>query len=151
MPEQSLLTDAVRALVGATSEPVEVEVTELAVERAIEVYGGKPRQFAAGDPVPGYVTAAIGSRAAGVRLPELMPKSILISNELSFERPLRMGETLRARQRIADISERFGGQFGYGIYIRTETELLDEAGSVVASTASTMMQYDPDEKRGGGE
>ena len=149
MPEQSLLTDDVRALVGATSEPVEVEVTLLAVERAIEVYGGRPRSFAAGDPVPGYVTSALASVAKGVELPTLLPRNILISNELAFERPLRLGERLSVRERIADISERFGGQFGYGIYIRSETEFLDASGEVVARTARTMMQYDADEKRGG--
>jgi acyl-CoA thioesterase FadM len=77
-----------------------------------------------------------------VRVPDLMPNSVLISNEWEFRRPLRVGDALTARSRLADISERFGGQFGYGLYIRTEVELRDMTGELVARTATTLMQYD---------
>ncbi len=142
MPEESLLTPEVRAAVGRTSEPVKVVVTERAVERALETYGMPPRKLAPGDPVPGIVTVALEADVRSVSAPEVLPKSLLISNELSFERPLRLGEELSVQQRIADISERLGGRFGYSIYVRTETEYRDANGEVVARTGTTMMQYD---------
>jgi len=140
--EQSLLTPEVRAAVGRASEPVTVTVTLRMVRRAMETYGLEPRDFAPGEPVPGYVTVALESEARSVPMPEVMPRSLLISNELAFERPLRLGEDLTLQNRIADISERLGGRFGYSIYVRSETEFRDSTGAVVARTGQTMMQYD---------
>lgn len=142
MPEESLLTPEIRAAIGRTSEPVTVVVTAKAVARALETYGMPPRTFAPGDPVPGIVTVALEADARSVESPEVLPRSLLISNEMWFERPLRLGETLTVQQRIADISERLGGRFGYSIYIRTETEYRDADGKLVARTGNTMMQYD---------
>jgi hypothetical protein len=137
-----LLTPEVRAAVGHTSEPVPLTVTARVVARALETYGLPPREFAPGDPVPGYVAFALESDARSVEAPEVMPQSLLISNEVFFERPLRLGEHLTVQARLADISERLGGRFGYSVYVRTETELRDSEGNVVARTAVTMMQYD---------
>ncbi|MGE5595657.1 MAG: MaoC family dehydratase N-terminal domain-containing protein [Hyphomicrobiales bacterium] len=142
MPDESLLTPEVRAYAGRTSEPVRVRVSARAVRRAIETYGGRRREFAEGDEVPGIVTVALEAESEPIAMPEVLPRSLLISNEMSFERPLRLGEELTVRQRIADISERLGGRFGYSIYVRSETEFFDASGQLVASTARTMMQYE---------
>lgn len=153
MPEESLLTDEVRALVGQATEAVEVEVAARHVRRAMDLYLGERKRlsFAAGERVPGYVLVALVSEAEGVDLPDVMPNSILISNEMLFERPLVMGERLILRSRIGDISERFGGRFGYSLYFRTETEACDPTGGVVAKTAQTMMYYDAAAATGNGE
>ena len=152
MPDESLLTDEVRALVGLATESVEVEVASRHVRRAMDLFLGRmDRSFAAGERVPGYVLVALVSEAEGVDLPQVMPDSILISNEMQFERPLLMGERLVLRSRIADISERFGGRFGYSLYFRTETEAFEPGGTSVARTAQTMMYYDATSATGEGE
>jgi len=154
MPDESLLTDEVRALQGRATPMLPVQVTPRAVRRAMDVYLGHHDGAAAepGSPVPGYVIAALDSESELPPLPDLLPNSLLISNEWSFERPLRLGEELSLTHRIAGISERFGGRFGYSIDFRSETEFRDAAGEVVARTAMTMMQYDASEARGeGGE
>lgn len=148
MPEESLLTPEVRALVGAASEPVTVEVTAQLARRAIEVYGGEPRSFAPGDRVPGPVVTALQGEANDLAVPSLMPRSILVSNDLSFERPLRVGEVLAVRRRIADISERLGGRFGYAIYVRSEVEFHDGEGALVATVGHTLMQYEHEAAEG---
>lgn len=142
MPEESLLTPGVRALVGATSEPVTVEVTALLARRAVDVYGGERRDFAPGDRVPGAVVTALQSEARDLRVPSLMPRNLLVTNDLSFERPLRVGDVLTMRRRIADISERLGGRFGYAIYVRSEVEFRDSDGALVATIGNTSMQYE---------
>lgn len=152
MPDQSLLTDDVRALIGREVVMGEVHVTPRAVKRALEVYTGVvPKSVPAdGEDVPGYAIAAFEGDYEGQPLPSLMPNSLLIANEWSFERPLRMGETLTAVHVIAGITERFGGRFGYSIDTRTEMHYKDADGNVVARSGFTMTQYSAADAREGG-
>lgn len=151
MPEESLLTPELRAFVGKSTAPVPVQVTSQAVRRAMDVfYGHHRRTFAPGDPVPGVVIAALVPDSEALEFPSPLPNGILVSDEWQFERPLRLGEELQAENTIADISERFGGQFGYSIYTRFEMLLRDEAGAIVARSGRTMMNYDASNARSGG-
>lgn len=137
-------------MIGRESAPVRVTVTKNVVRKAMETYGVPPRKFEPGDMVPGYAVVAFESEAERVEGPTLMKNFLMISNELSFERPLRLGEELTVSSRLADMSERFGGRFGYSIHVRTETVFRDASGAVVARSANTGMQYE-NEAPGGGE
>ena len=153
MPEESLMTDAVRALIGQAHPLMNVQVTRRSYQRALDVYlerhdYGPPD----GADVPGYVIEALDSETEPPSIPALLPQSLLISNEWQFERPLRMGEELEMTYRIVDISERFGGRFGYSIDFRTEVALSEPgAGAVVARSVRTMTQYSAADARDGGE
>lgn len=153
MPDESLLTAEVRALVGRETPLGRVQVTPKAYRRAMEVYTGQvPRSTPGpGEVVPGYVIAALDSEAPAPAIPSLLPNSILISNEWQFERPLRMGEDLDSVHAIVAVNERFGGRFGYSIDFRTEVVFRDAAGSAVARSANTMTQYSAAGADGGGE
>ena len=140
MADQSLITDEVRSHIGRTTDLRPVVVTVEAVARAVGVYGGEvPQEGIA----PGFVLINLAPEGQSLRLPDLMPASLLISNEFALERPLQVGEALQARSRIADISERLGGQFGHALYVRTDIEFFDHEGALVGRSASTMMHYDP--------
>ena len=121
-----------------------VQVTVRAVQRAMDVYlgdhSGAPTELGAN--VPGYVLAALDSESEPEPLPAVLPNSLLISNEWSFERPLRLGEELAVNYRVTSITERFGGRFGYSIDFRSEEEFVDATGAVVARSGRSMMQYD---------
>jgi hypothetical protein len=152
MVEESLLTPELRSWIGRETEAVSVRVTRRAVERALDVYyGARPGRLAPGDPVPGVVLAALEPEADHLFVPQPLPDTLLISNEWEYERPLRLEEELTARTRMADISERFGGRFGYSLYVRTDVEFRDAAGALVARAARTMMHYDASSARGGGD
>lgn len=152
MPDASLLTDDVRAQVGREGPPALVTVSRRAVERTMDLYRGNHHgRLAEGDPVPGYVLVALQPEAESVAIPELMPNSLLISNELTVERPLRLGEQVTVQSRLADISERLGGRFGYSLYVRTETNCHDASGAFVARMSQTLMYYDPAAERAGDE
>ena len=143
MPDESLLTDEVRALIGCETALGTVQVTPRAWRRALEVYTGRIPEGspAAGEPVAGYVIAALDSDSESAQLPNLMPNSILISNEWRFERPFRMGETLETSYAMVDITKRFGARFGYSIDFRSEVLYRDANGSVIARSSRTMTQY----------
>jgi hypothetical protein len=153
VPEESLLTDEIRAMAGRSISLGEVQVTRKAYHRALDVYLGDHDDGPPdGADVPGYVIEAINSDIEAPSVPLLMPQSILIANEWQFERPLRMGEVLQQTHRIVDISERFGGRFGYSIDVRTETALSEpRSGQVVARNLHTMTQYSAADARDAGE
>jgi hypothetical protein len=142
VPDQSLLTDDVRALIGVPRDMGVVQITPRVFGRALDVYlGSHPEPPPDGTPVPGYVIEALDPDVDAPQPPSLMPNSLLISNEWQFERQLRMGETLKVASRLVDVSERFGGRFGYSIDFRSEVEYSDATGAVVARTVRTMTQY----------
>lgn len=152
MTDESLLTDDVRSLIGRTSEAMAVSITPVSVRRAREVYLGQPGLLPAeGDEVEGIAITALETSSGQLHLPDVMPNSVLISNEWEFLRPLRAGDQLLAQSRLADISERFGGQFGYSLYFRTDVEFRDSRGELVARTSTTLMQYDASNAREAGE
>jgi len=154
MIEESLLTDDVRALIGRTGDPAPVRVTRRAAERAMDVYYGHHDGAVAPDgAVVGVVLAALEneSESEWLRFPDLLPDSLLISNEWEFERPLRLDEELTVQSRLVDINERFGGRFGYSIYFRSDVEFRDSNDAIVARSVRTMMQYDAASARDGGE
>jgi hypothetical protein len=148
VPEESLLTDELRALV-ALSTPLEpVTVTRRGLRRALEVFGVDGRSdYADGEDVPGYALAALEPEYAGIAVPNVFAHSLLITNEWELLRPLRMGETLSTAHRIVDIAERFGGKFGYSLDFHSEYEFRDASGALVARSARTMRQYDPSQAR----
>lgn len=119
-------------------------VTRRAVQKAMDLYlghqNGAPRD---GEPAPGFVIAALEFAMEAEELPQLLPNSMLISNEWQFERRLIVGETLRSEALLADISERFGGKFGHSVTIRSEVVLAGSDGQVAARSVRTMMYYDP--------
>jgi hypothetical protein len=153
MPDESLLTEEVRALVGRETPLGRVQVTPRAYRRAHEVYaGGTPDEVPAeGEVVPGYVVTGLESESEAPAFPQLLPNSLLIANEWTFERPLRMGEWLEMVHRVTDVRERFGGRFGYSIDVLSETAFFDAAGQLVARSGRTMTQYSAAEAGPGGE
>lgn len=152
MPEESLLTDEVRALIGQETPAAPARVTRRALHRAMDVYlGHHDESYQDGDDLPGWVIEAIDSESEPVATPLLLPQSLLISNEWAFERPLRLGEVLQATHRIANISERFGGRFGYSLDFRSEVTFRDAEGTVVARNSRNLMQYDASGAEGGNE
>lgn len=151
MADHSLITDEIRAYIGRASPPQAVTVTAEAVNRAMDAYQGpRERPLVPGQPVPGFVLLNALPGGDDIRLPDPLPKSLLVSNEFAIERPILLGETLTARARVADISERLGGQFGHGIYVRTEVEFIGADGALAGRTASTLMYYDPAGRRDAG-
>jgi hypothetical protein len=142
--EQSRITDEIRAFIGRERPAQTVTITLDAVLRAIDAYEGtRERVLAPGKPVPGFTLTNLAPGGDDIRMPDPLPKSLLVSNEFSIERPILLGEELSAVARVADISERLGGQFGHGIYVRTEVVFRGSDGDIAGQTASTLMYYDP--------
>lgn len=152
MQEESLVTDAIRELVGRRTALEPQTVTRRAVQKAMDLYLGHQRGAPdVGEPAPGFVIAALELGGDQEEFPALLPNSMLISNEWQWERRLIVGETLRSEAVVADISERFGGRFGYNVTVRREIVLTGADGVVAARSVNTMMYYDPKNARADAE
>jgi acyl dehydratase len=98
---------------------------------------------AVGTPGPGVpptfvTTAEFAAFPAVVGDPELaldFARVVHADQEYEFARPLRVGETLSLRSRIAQARAKGGNAF-----LTIETHLVDDRGAVVATARATMLE-----------
>jgi len=137
--DESLITPALRARIGVPSEPVMLEVTPLLVERVREMLG---EVSAAGDDrVPPAVLNMPDAGREVAPLPGLPEHSLLTGDEWELRRPIRLGETLAAVNRLADVSERLSGRLGHALMLRHEWIFTDAAGETVAFARRSIAHY----------
>ena len=143
VPEQSLITDEHRALIGQKSEPATVTVKEADAHRMRDMLEDHDPRFADGTGMaPGYVIASFGGRP-NRSMPQILPGGLLTQQEWRFSRPFKVGETLQAVSQITDIRERLGGRYGYSVLVTTGTDYYDAEGGHVAGSMITITQFDP--------
>lgn len=138
--DHSLITDAVRAMVGASTPPRLVTVTAETVRRVREALADGP--VLDSDDVPAAVLAVLESEQA-LPLPEGLPESSLVTgDEWEWRRPLRLGETLSVTARLADANERFGGRLGHSLFLRHESVFAGADGEPAAYARRSIAYYD---------
>lgn len=149
MPDESLLTDEVRALEHWRSESSVVRITPRLVERACEAivaeeWEGDLREGADAPSFILYALQAERMRHNRVRpFPRLLPASQVITSEIVVYRPLRIGEELTEQSRITGIGERFGGRYGYTLTYQSWSDFTGRDGQPAAAVVQTFIQYDP--------
>lgn len=151
VPEQSLITDDHRALIGVKSDPVRVVISETDAHRMRDVLEDADPRYADGSGfAPAYVIAGMGG---GPRrgMPQILPGGLLTQQEWKLIRPFKIGEELSAVSQVFDIRERMGGRYGYSVLITQGTEYFDTGGNHVASAMITITQFDPKSQRRGDE
>jgi N-terminal half of MaoC dehydratase len=122
------------SLEGKSYPETRFVVDEGHVERFRRAVGGS------GDVVPvTFITAAeFSSFRAIVGDPELaldFARVVHADQEYGYSRPLRVGETLTVRSRIAQARAKGGQSF-----LTIETQLLDDAAAVVVTARATMLE-----------
>ncbi|MDZ7727273.1 MAG: MaoC family dehydratase N-terminal domain-containing protein [Dehalococcoidia bacterium] len=143
-PEESLITDEHRAVVGVKSDPVEVTVKEEDAKRMRDLLGDDDPRYADGTGIaPPYVLAGLGVRPNRNLMPQILPNGLLTQIEWRFYKPIKIGSVLRGVNSVIDIRERFGGRYGYSILVMAQTEYLDEQDEPVAASLQTITQFDP--------
>ncbi len=149
--EESLITDAHRALIGQKSEPATVVVTEEHALRMRDVLEDTDPRWATGtgNAAP-YVIASFGGRPSR-NMPFILPNGLLTQQEYKFTRPFRIGEELQAISQVVDIRERLGGRYGHSILLTSSVDYYDAAGEHVAAALTTLTQFDPKRATKGGD
>jgi len=139
--QQSLITDRLRAAIGTATEPRTFVVTKQVAARLAEALGEDPEAVTAAATAPPFYIAAFETQMPADELPVELAAAVLAGDECELRRPLRWGERISGRGRVADIYERFGGRHGQTLYLRYAWTFEDERGDVVATAHRIMVRY----------
>lgn len=153
---QSQITDEHRSLIGKTSSPRIIQVTEENATRMRDVLEDTDQRWADGSGVAApYVIASLASGPTRRQaMPSILPNGLMTTQEWRFTRPFQVGEHLSAVQQVVDIRDRLGGRYGYSVLITTSTDYYDADGEHVAAALVTITQFDPagaEKKEGSGQ
>jgi len=147
-PEQSLITDEHRAMIGVKSDPVTVTVREEDARRMRDILGDNDPRYADGTGIaPPYVIAMFGGGRGNARMPQVLPGGLLTQQEWRFSRPFKVGEELQAITQVVDVRDRLGGRYGYSVLVTSGTDYYDAAGEHVGAAMITITQFDPKSAR----
>ena len=164
MAEESLITDEARAMIGRQSEPITgYEVSEHEIRRYCDAVddlnplylnkGGTEKSIHGGIVAPplfysipfatslplselredGRPTARPGSPTVPLKVTRTMFGGI----EVEFVRPVRPGDILTSKTKIADIYERTGRNGTNMVFVIRETVFTNQKGETVAIERST--------------
>jgi hypothetical protein len=143
-PTESLIKDEHRAVIGKKGDPVKVTVNEADAKRMRDLLGDDDPRWADGTGIaPPYALSGLQGGRPGASIPSLLPNQILTQTEWQFHKPFKIGEELEAVGQVFDIRDRLGGRYGYSILVMTGSEYYDANGELVASSITTITQFDP--------
>lgn len=146
--DASLITAAMQAVIGRESEPSTLHIIRALVERLIDAVEDDDPQLRSAlnsadsqAEVPPYVINADRIGGALLAVPDLPNFGLLAADELEVLGPVRLGDTLTAVRKVADIQERIGGRVGQSIFVQHETRFTNQDGNVVARTRITIAHF----------
>ncbi|MGI8550789.1 MAG: hypothetical protein ACR2PL_08390 [Dehalococcoidia bacterium] len=141
-PDESLLTDTVRAAIAREMPSRLVAIEPLALSRLMEALGDRrPIDLDPGSPAPAYALTLLQPENELLDLPPGLTGSLVTGDEWEVLRTLRVGETLSVRSRIAEAYERFSGRFGQMLYLRHEWTYVATDAAIVAYGRRTTGYY----------
>ena len=146
----SLIPDAARAMIGASSPPVRVEVSRREIVKYMVATEQRQRKFLDGDEAPPMFLFGVlrpippidelgpdGIAAGGSLLPELPLKRVMAGGtKTRYFRTVKPGDTLIATSSLADIYEKSGAQ-GPLIFLVYRLDVRTEAGEPVIEELQT--------------
>lgn len=146
--DESLITPAMQAAIGSEGEPVRVEISREVVRRMAEALDeDDPAILAAidgDDPhpvVPSYALICIISHMSEMRVPDVPGHGLMAADDWTYLNPVRVGDRITVRPRVADIQERIGGRVGHSLFVRHEWICENQAGVEIARVRRTIAHY----------
>ncbi len=162
MKEESLITDEARAMIGVEREPATSgPVTEVEIMAYCQAVGDLnplyvDKEAAEKGPYGGIIAPPLSVPIPGaMRLTDLredglpapkgnswapplkVTRSMAGGTETEFFAPIRPGDMLTSRTKIADIFERTGRSGSRLVFVVTETVTINQNGEVVTISRST--------------
>ena len=146
--DESLITPAMQAAIGSEGEPVRVEISREVVRRMAEALDeDDPAILAAidgDDPhpvVPSYALICILSHMSEMRVPDVPGHGLMAADDWTYLNPVRVGDRITVRPRVADIQERIGGRVGHSLFVRHEWICANQDGVEIARVRRTIAHY----------
>ncbi|QIA27649.1 MaoC family dehydratase [Thermaerobacter sp. PB12/4term] len=125
-----------RSLIGKESPEEVFEVERGAIRKFAEAIGDPHPAFRSGEIAPPTFPTTFRMGIPGVNLE--LSRVLHGEQEYSYRRPIRAGDRLRCKSRVADVYER-EGRLGKMTFLVTEIEGRDEAGELVFTGRSTVI------------
>ncbi|MGD9890004.1 MAG: MaoC family dehydratase N-terminal domain-containing protein [Dehalococcoidia bacterium] len=137
--DESLITPELAGRVGIRSDRISIAVTPALVRQTWEMLDRSPDERP--DEVPPAVLLMPDAGREVSPLPGLPANSLVTGEDWEMRRAIRVGETLTAANRLADLAERFGGRLGHMLSVRHEWVFEDMDDAPVAVTRRSMAYY----------
>ncbi|HVB10659.1 MAG TPA: MaoC family dehydratase N-terminal domain-containing protein [Bacillota bacterium] len=125
-----------RSVIGAESAPEIFEIERGAIRRFAEAIGDGSPAYRSGEVAPPTFPTTFRMTVPGVSIEAA--RVLHGGEEYVYERPLKAGDRIVCRRKIADIYER-EGRLGRMTFVVSETEGRDEAGALVFRARSTII------------
>lgn len=125
-----------RSMVGLESEEMVFEVEKGAIRKFAEAIGATTEEYLRGEMAPPTFPTTFRVPLEGLSIEA--SRVLHGEQEYVFHRPIRPGDRLRCKSRVADVYEK-EGRSGRMTFVVTETEGRDEAGELVFVGRSTII------------
>ena len=125
--DESLITPAMEAAIGAEGEAVTATVDADALKQLMEALEEDDQSLldavASGDasvPMPTYALLTMSRRQEQMSIPDAPSRALMASEAWTVSKPIHIGDELRIQPRIAEIQERIGGRVGHSLFVHHE-------------------------------
>lgn len=126
-----------KSVIGTVSEPETFEVERGAIRKFADAIADPSPVYQRGDVAPPTFPTTFRVRLPG--LAGIHPARFIHgSEEYTYERPIRAGDVLTCRRKIADVFER-EGKLGHMTFVVSELEGRDPAGALVFRGKTTVI------------
>ncbi len=142
MAEESMITEEMRSQIGKESEDMILEVEKRVLQMYLEALEDPNPMWKDTAPPNLLCTILAGAGAGRVELKTPYPRLGLPSgDELELFQPVRVGDVLTARAKLADIKERVLRDGSRRLTIIVETTYKNQKGELVAKNRSLTMSW----------
>ena len=125
--DESLITPAMEAAIGAEGDAVTATVDADALKQLMEALEEDDQALldavASGDasvPMPTYALLTMSRRQEQMSIPDAPSRALMASEAWTVSKPIHIGDELRIQPRIAEIQERIGGRVGHSLFVHHE-------------------------------
>lgn len=161
MAKESITLEELQKKIGTETKPVKFEIERELIRRFVQAVGDsspswQDEEYAkmtkyGGIIAPPFLLCAFMT----VSLPDSQPRSVPLlvpevppprkhtldgGGEWEFFLPLRLGDTITSRSKLANVFER-EGRIGKMLFFIYETSYTNQRGEVVAKSSSTLINY----------
>ncbi len=140
---ESKITDEHRAMIGRSSDPIEVIPRTADAHRMRDLLGDTDPRYADGTGIaPPYIIAMMEPRLPVGLAPQILSSGILTQTEWRFTQPIKLEEPLQAVTQLIALRDRLGGRYGYSVLVMFQTSYLNQDGEEAAASLRTITQFD---------
>ncbi len=150
MPDESVISEEMRAHLDVQSDPITYDVEKGAVIKFAQAIGDSNPLFqdekaARSGPYGGLIAPptflrSLAAGAAKSEFPRPFPNNLDGGSEYEFFQPIRVGDRITVTRAIVELNER-QGRLGTMLFTVSETRYVNQLGQLAATQRTTGISY----------